>query len=117
MLFSSGIGIALVYYGAYEPLDHFLSPPEGSGGTVQAARQAMALTFCTGAARLGAVCADRHRAGLFRLLPRPPLALRSALYPIFGERIHGGVGHLMDSFGILVTVISMVTNPGSARCW
>lgn len=45
MLFSSGIGIALVYYGAYEPLDHFLSPPEGSGGTVQAARQAMALTF------------------------------------------------------------------------
>ena len=112
MLFSSGIGIALVYYGAYEPLDHFLSPPEGSGGTVQAARQAMALTFCTGAARLGAVCADRHRAGLFRLLPRLPLALRSALYPIFGERIHGGVGHLVDSFGILVTVISMVTNLG-----
>ncbi len=53
MLFSSGIGIALVYYGAYEPLDHFLSPPEGSGGTVQAARQAMALTFCTGGCTAG----------------------------------------------------------------
>jgi len=38
--------------------------------------------------------------------------LRSALYPIFGERIHGWAGHLVDSFGILVTVISMVTNLG-----
>jgi len=45
MLFSAGIGIALVYYGAYEPLDHFLQPPEGQGGTPEAARQAMAITF------------------------------------------------------------------------
>lgn len=41
-----------------------------------------------------------------------PLALRSALYALFGERIHGWIGHVVDSFGILVTVISMVTNLG-----
>lgn len=113
MLFSAGIGIALVYYGAYEPLDHFLQPPEGQGGTVQAARQAMAITFlhwglhgwALYALIATALCWFAYRRG-------QPLALRSALYPLFGERIHGWRGHLVDSFGILVTVISMVTNLG-----
>lgn len=113
MLFSSGIGIALVYYGAYEPLDHFLSPPEGDGGSVQAARQAMALTFLHWGLHGWALYALIATAlAYFAYCRGLPLALRSALYPIFGERIHGGVGHLVDSFGILVTVISMVTNLG-----
>lgn len=113
MLFSSGIGIALVYYGAYEPLDHFLSPPEGSGGTVQAARQAMALTFLHWGLHGWALYALIATAlAYFAYCRGLPLALRSALYPIFGERTHGCVGHLVDSFGILVTVISMVTNLG-----
>ncbi|MDR0780824.1 MAG: BCCT family transporter, partial [Pseudomonadales bacterium] len=41
-----------------------------------------------------------------------PLALRSALYPLFGERIHGAIGHCVDTFGILATLVSMVTNLG-----
>lgn len=113
MLFSSGIGIALLYYGVYEPLDHFLSPPVGVGGTAQAAREAMAITFlhwglqgwalyALVAISLGYFC---YRHGL-------PLALRSALYPLFGERIHGWIGHLVDGFGILATMVAMVTNLG-----
>ncbi|AHG22464.1 choline transporter [Chania multitudinisentens RB-25] len=113
MLFSAGIGIALIYYGAYEPLDHFLQPPEGAGGTVQAARQAMVITFlhwglhgwALYALIATALAYFAYRRGL-------PLALRSALHPMFGDRIHGWVGHMVDSFGILVTVISMVTNLG-----
>ena len=48
MLFSAGIGIALLYYGVAEPVDHFLRPPEGEAGTIQAARNAMTYSFCTG---------------------------------------------------------------------
>lgn len=113
MLFSSGIGIALVYYGAYEPLDHFLSPPEGAGGSVEAARQAMAITFLHWGLHGWALYALIATAlAYFAYCRGLPLALRSALYPIFGERTHGCIGHLVDSFGILVTVISMVTNLG-----
>jgi len=113
MLFSAGIGIALVYYGAYEPLDHFLSPPEGAGGTVAAARQAMAITFLHWGLHGWALYALIATAlAYFAYCKGLPLALRSALYPIFGERIHGLPGHAVDSFGILVTVISMVTNLG-----
>ncbi|WP_017348250.1 BCCT family transporter [Pantoea sp. A4] len=113
MLFSAGIGIALVYYGAYEPLDHFLEPPEGQGGTVAAARQAMAITFLHWGLHGWALYALIATAlAWFAYRREQPLALRSALYPLFGHRIHGWPGHLVDSFGILVTVISMVTNLG-----
>ena len=113
MLFSAGIGIALVYYGAYEPLDHFLQPPEGAGGTPEAARQAMAITFLHWGLHGWSLYALIATAlAYFAYCRGLPLALRSALYPLFGERTHGWVGHLVDSFGILVTVISMVTNLG-----
>lgn len=50
--------------------------------------------------------------GYFAFRQDLPLALRSALYPIFGERVHGLVGDFVDGFGILATVISLVTNLG-----
>ncbi len=33
------------YYGVAEPVDHFLRPPEGEAGTIQAARNAMTYSF------------------------------------------------------------------------
>lgn len=113
MLFSAGIGIALIYYGAYEPLDHFLSPPQGVGGTPEAARQAMAITFLHWGLHGWALYALMAISlGYFAYRRGLPLALRSALYPLFGERIHGWIGHAVDGFGILATLVSMVTNLG-----
>lgn len=113
MLFSAGIGIALIYYGAYEPLDHFLSPPQGEGGTAEAARQAMAITFLHWGLHGWALYALMATSlGYFAYRRGLPLALRSALYPLFGERIHGWIGHVVDGFGILATLVSMVTNLG-----
>ncbi|GAB2566231.1 BCCT family transporter [Dyella jejuensis] len=113
MLFSAGIGIALIYYGAYEPLDHFLSPPQGIGGTAEAARQAMAISFLHWGLHGWALYALMAVAlGYFAYRRDLPLALRSALYPLFGDRIHGWIGHAVDGFGILATLVSMVTNLG-----
>jgi choline/glycine/proline betaine transport protein len=113
MLFSAGIGIALLYYGVAEPVDHFLRPPEGEGGTIQAARDAMMYSFLHWGihgwvlyALLGVTL------GYFAFRLDLPLALRSALYPIFGDRIYGLIGDFVDGFGILATVISLVTNLG-----
>ncbi|MFT0137321.1 BCCT family transporter [Alcanivoracaceae bacterium MT1] len=113
MLFSAGIGIPLLYYGAYEPLDHFLHPPGQSGGTVSASREAMALTFLHWGVHGWALYALVGVAlGYFAYRRNLPLALRSTLYPLFGNRVHGLVGDMVDSFGILATLISMVTNLG-----
>lgn len=113
MLFSAGIGIALLYYGAYEPLDHFLTPPDQPGGTRQASRDAMVLTFLHWGVHGWALYALVGVAlGYFAYRRNLPLALRSALYPVFGERIHGRIGDMVDGFGILATMIAMVTNLG-----
>ncbi|MDR0481423.1 MAG: BCCT family transporter [Gallionellaceae bacterium] len=113
MLFSAGIGIALLYYGAYEPLDHFLNPPDRIGGTIDAARNGMMLTFLHWGLHGWALYALVGVAlGYFSYRRGLPLALRSALYPIFGARIYGRLGDSVDGFGILATLISMITNLG-----
>lgn len=34
MLFSTGMGIGLMFFGVAEPVMHFISPPVGEGGTI-----------------------------------------------------------------------------------
>ena len=45
MLFSAGMGIGLMFFGVAEPVMHYLSPPVGTPETVEAAKEAMRLTF------------------------------------------------------------------------
>ncbi|AQS40864.1 MAG: Choline/carnitine/betaine family transporter [Candidatus Tokpelaia hoelldobleri] len=114
MLFSAGIGIAVVYFGAYEPLDHYLNPPAGAGGTAQAAQQAMVITFLHWGLHGWALYAlGATVLAYYAYVEKRPLALRTALYPIFGKKLTNGLlGDMVDGFGILATVIAMVTNLG-----
>lgn len=114
MLFSSGIGISLLYFAASEPIDHLFNPPEGEAGTASAARQALQLTFLHWGVHGWAIYALVGLAvGYFAYRHKQPLALRSALYPLFGERLtRGWVGNLVDCFGIFVTLLGLVTNLG-----
>jgi len=41
-----------------------------------------------------------------------PLALRSALYPLIGDRIHGPIGHAVDIMGVLGCVFGIATSLG-----
>ena len=113
MLFSAGMGIGLMFFGVAEPVMHFLSPPVGEGGTVAAAREAMKITFFHWGLHAWAIYAIvamilayfAYRHGL-------PLTLRSALYPLIGERIHGPIGHAVDIFAIIGTVLGVATSLG-----
>lgn len=44
MLFSAGMGVGILFWGAAEPLTHFASPPVGDGATAYAARRALVIT-------------------------------------------------------------------------
>jgi len=114
MLFSSGIGISLLYFGASEPLDQFFNPPEGVSGSNQAARQAVQLTFLHWGLHGWAIYALVGLAvAYFAYRHNQPLALRSALYPLVGERwVKGAAGHAVDGFGMFVTLLGLVTNLG-----
>lgn len=55
-------------------------------------------------------CGTDH--GLFSYRHGLPLTLRSALYPIIGERIYGPVGHAVDIFAVIGTVFGVATSLG-----
>ncbi len=48
MLFTAGMGIGLMFFGVAEPVMRYVNPPTGDGQTVDAAQQAMRITFSTG---------------------------------------------------------------------
>ena len=83
MLFSAGIGIDLLFFGASEPLAHYLTPSMGEAGTPEAARAAIAQTFLHwGLHGWGIYALIGMTLAYFAYRHNLPLALRSALVPV-----------------------------------
>ncbi|WP_016853587.1 choline BCCT transporter BetT [Halomonas smyrnensis] len=113
MLFSAGIGIDLLFFCIAEPVTQFLAPPVGEGGTQQAARHAMELTFLHwGLSGWGIYTLVGMSLAFFSYRHGLPLTIRSALYPLFGRRIHGPIGHTVDIAAVLGTVFGIATSLG-----
>ena len=55
MLFSAGMGIGLVFWGAAEPMNYFVAPLGAEPGTPEAAQFAMQKSFCIGDFTLGLI--------------------------------------------------------------
>ena len=113
MLFSAGYGIALLFFGVAEPVLHYASPPAGAGETVDAAKQAMQIAFFHWGFHIWAIYGLTGLVlAYFSFRHGLPLSMRSALYPIIGERIHGPIGHVVDVFAILGTLFGIATTLG-----
>ncbi|MBU3015158.1 choline BCCT transporter BetT [Poseidonibacter lekithochrous] len=113
MLFSAGMGIGLMFWGVAEPVMQYVSPPVGSKESIESAKLAMNIVFFHWGihawsiyALVGLVLAYfSFRHGL-------PLSIRSALYPLIGEKIYGGIGHTVDTIAVLGTVFGVATSLG-----
>ncbi|WP_298181618.1 choline BCCT transporter BetT [Saccharomonospora sp.] len=113
MLFAAGIGIDLMFFSVAGPVSHYLEPPGGEGQTVEAARQAVVWTmFHYGITGWGMYALMGMSLGYFAFRYRLPLAIRSALYPIIGKRIHGRIGDTVDLAAILGTVFGISVSLG-----
>ena len=113
MLFSAGMGIGLIFYGVAEPVIHMSSPPQGEGHSIEAAREAMATTFFHWGLHAWSIYAVVGLSlAYFGFRHGLPLTLRSALYPIIGERMNGWIGHAVDIFAVLGTMFGVATSLG-----
>ena len=113
MLFSAGIGIGLMFFGVAEPVMHFLAPPMGEPGTVEAAEEAMRITFFHwGIHAWGTYAIVALILAYFSYRHDLPLTLRSALYPLIGDKIYGPIGIAVDVFAIIGTVCGVATSLG-----
>ncbi|WP_445666095.1 BCCT family transporter [Fodinibius sp. AD559] len=113
MLFSAGMGIGIMFWSVAEPIYHFLSPPMAEGETVEAARQAMSLTYLHwGFHAWGIYAIVALSLAFFAFNRGLPLSFRSVFYPILGDRIEGWIGDVIDTLAVLATLFGLATSLG-----
>lgn len=113
MLFAAGIGIDLMFFSVAEPVTQYMMPPEGQAETMEAARQAMVWTlFHYGLTGWAMYALMGIALGYFSYRYGLPLTIRSALYPIFGKRINGPIGHSVDIAAVIGTIFGIATTLG-----
>jgi len=113
MLFAAGMGTGLVFWGVAEPLNHYLQPNHAESRTAEAGLEAMRYAFFHWGLHPWAIYATlavaiayyHYRIGL-------PLAPRSVLWPLIGERIYGMPGHLADILCTVGTLLGVATSLG-----
>ncbi|MGM0588252.1 MAG: BCCT family transporter [Bacteroidota bacterium] len=113
MLFSAGMGIGILFWSVAEPIYHFSSPPMGEAGTVEAATQAMDLTFLHWGFHAWGIYALVALALAFFAYNRDmPLTIRSVFYPVLGDRVYGWIGNVIDILAVIATLFGLATSLG-----
>ena len=126
MLFAAGMGIGLMFFGVLEPVYHMaISEPLGvpspfaeDGSLIpenlDAARaMGMAATIYHWGLHPWAIYAIVALAlALFAFNKGLPLTIRSMFYPIFGEKVWGWPGHIIDILAVFATLFGLATSLG-----
>ncbi|KLV05431.1 BCCT transporter [Photobacterium aquae] len=130
MLFAAGMGIGLVFFGVSEPMSHFSAslngvtvengvrtdwaPLGGAQGDIDASSAlGMAATIYHWALHPWSIYALLALGlAIFSFNKGLPLTMRSIFYPLFGERIWGWIGHVIDILAIVATVFGLATSLG-----
>ncbi|EPM6343498.1 BCCT family transporter [Vibrio parahaemolyticus] len=130
MLFAAGMGIGLVFFGVSEPMSHFSSALGGvnieNGVRTDWSPLGGAVGDTDAASALGMAATIYHWAlhpwsiyallalglAIFSFNKGLPLTMRSIFYPLFGERVWGWVGHVIDILAVVATVFGLATSLG-----
>ena len=118
MLFGAGIGIGMLTYSTGEPMAHFANNPDIIRGTIEAQtaeaiRPAYVYTFLHwGFAAWGAYALVGLAIGYVAYRRDLPLTIRSALAPLFGLRLSGGWGHVVDIVAVVATILGVAVTMG-----
>lgn len=114
MLFSAGMGIGLVFYGAAEPLSHFaVSPATEVANTDAAFKEAFRQSFFHWGfhvwAMYGVIALSL---AFFQFRKGEPGLISATLKPIFGKRMEGRWGNLVDVLAVFATAFGVSTSLG-----
>ena len=117
MLFAAGMGIGLMFWSVAEPVGYFtewFGTPLGIEGGTEASRQAaLGATMYHWGLHPWAIYAVVGLAlAFFAYNKGLPLTIRSAFYPILGERVWGPIGHVIDILAVLATMFGLATSLG-----
>jgi glycine betaine transporter len=115
MLFGCGMGVGLVFYGAAEPMSHFLSPAAGiEPGSAAAADFAMRASFMHWGFH---PWANYAVIGLglayFQFRKNKPALISTLFIPLLGEeKVKGPIGKVIDILAVFATIAGICTSLG-----
>jgi choline/glycine/proline betaine transport protein len=113
MLLAAGMGIGIVFFGAAEPVEHFLGAPSRLPGPGEGAVRALRITYHHWGLHAWGIYATFAMAlAYFHFRHELPLAPRSLLYPLIGRRIDGWIGHGVDILCTVGTLFGVATSLG-----
>lgn len=114
MLFSAGMGIGLVFWGAAEPLSHFaINPATAEPGSQEAFRESMRYTFFHWGIHAWAIYGVVAMAlAYFQFRKGAPGLISSTLRPILGDRVNGPLGTFINVLAVFATVVGVATTLG-----
>lgn len=114
MLFSAGIGNGLVLFSIADPVRDFLNPPRLAGSEpALIAQETINFSFLHHGIHGWAIYSVVGLSlAYFTFNKKMPLTLRSAFYPILGNRIHGWMGDVIDIMAVITTLFGLATTIG-----
>src|SRR5699024_5813586 len=113
MLFSAGMGIRLVFYGASEPISHYLMPPSTEPETKEAFMESMRSTiFHYGFHPWAVYGIVALSLAYFQFRKNEDGLLSKTLRPIFGDRVDGPLGTIIDVLSVFATIIGVAVSLG-----
>lgn len=114
MLFSAGMGIGLVFWGAAEPLSHYINPPQNATPqSAEAARLAMRYSFFHWGLHAWAIyTVIGLTIAYFTFRKKRSGLISSVFYPLIGSRTEGPIGKTIDILAIIATVFGVATSLG-----
>ena len=114
MLFSAGMGIGLVFYGAAEPLSHYaISPATTEPNTNAAFKEALRESFFHWGLHVWAMYGVVALAlAYFQFRKGEPGLISATLKPIFGKKMEGPWGTLVDVLAVFATAFGVATSLG-----
>ncbi|MCE9663129.1 BCCT family transporter [Halomonas sp. M5N1S17] len=126
MLFAAGIGIGLLFFGVLEPVYHAnvslplgIPSPFGADGALnpeaipEATAMGLAGTYLHWGIHGWAVYVVMALAlSIFTYNKGLPFSIRSAFFPILGDRVWGWWGHAIDILAVFSTLFGLATSLG-----
>lgn len=114
MLFGAGMGIGLVFFGAVEPMKHFVNPIGLEPGSLEATNFAMQQSFIHwGVTPWAAYAIMGLSLAYFQFRKNAPGLISSVFLPILGEEgVKGPIGKTIDILAVFTTVTGIATSLG-----
>lgn len=117
MLFAAGMGIGLMFWSVAEPVAYYTNwygtPLNVTAKTPEGAALALGTTLFHWALHPWAIyCVVGLGLAFFAYNKGMPLTIRSAFYPLLGERVWGWQGDIIDILAVLATVFGLATSLG-----